>query len=228
MDEQTDFAAIKSAWMGSEKALIVRMNDDIDEGKEKTCFEGVAHLFAFTKTVLDKYIIVFNLLKLAILEGKTVIMVADVVQAYRMKYFLAKFSLRSFVLSTDMPKAQVSSILHFFQIGQFDLLIMLHTGYSKRPIIKEITNIINFDMPANYNVYKQAGLTISEDTGCVLSLPMPDKDEEIAVLGLLQRKFRKNFGKDDMLKCLPVIWPEISKSKSRVESVFNHLTSKSV
>ena len=117
MDEQTDFAAIKSAWMGSEKALIVRMNDDIDEGKEKTCFEGVAHLFAFTKTVLDKYIIVFNLLKLAILEGKTVIMVADVVQAYRMKYFLAKFSLRSFVLSTDMPKAQVSSILHFFQIG---------------------------------------------------------------------------------------------------------------
>ena len=105
---------------------------------------------------------------------------------------------------------------------------MLHTGYSKRPIIKEITNIINFDMPANYNVYKQAGLTISEDTGCVLSLPMPDKDEEIAVLGLLQRKFRKNFGKDDMLKCLPVIWPEISKSKSRVESVFNHLTSKSV
>ena len=57
---------------------------------------------------------------------------------------------------------------------------------------------------------------------------MPDKDEEVAVLSLLQRKFRKSFGKDDMLKCLPVIWPEISKSKSRVESVFNHLSNKSV
>ena len=55
--------------------------------------------------MLDKYILVFNLIKLAILDGKTVIMVNDVTQAYRMKYFLAKFSLRSFVLSTDMPKA---------------------------------------------------------------------------------------------------------------------------
>ena len=31
-----------------------------------------------------------------------------------------------------------------------------------------------------------------------------------------------------MLKCLPIIWPEISKSKSRVESVFNHLSNKAV
>ena len=83
--------------------------------------------------MLDKYILTFNLLKLAIVEGKTVIMVNDVTQAYRMKCFLAKFSLRSFVLSTDMPKAQISSILHFFNIGQFELLIMLHTGYAKRP-----------------------------------------------------------------------------------------------
>ena len=66
---------------------------------------------------MDKYILVFNLLKLAVLEGKTVIMVSDIIQAYRMKYFLAKFSLRSFVLGTDMPKAQISSILHFFNIG---------------------------------------------------------------------------------------------------------------
>lgn len=102
--------------MGTEKALIVKMNDE-DEGRDKTTFEGVVHLFAFTKTVLDKYIIVFNMLKLAILEGKTVIMVKDVTQAYRMKYFLSKFSLRAFVLGTDMPKAQVSSILHFFNIG---------------------------------------------------------------------------------------------------------------
>jgi len=102
--------------MGTEKALIVRMNDD-DTGRDKTAFEGIVHLFAFCKSTLDKYIITFNLLKLAILEGKTVILVNDVTQAYRMKYFLAKFSLRSFVLGTDMPKAQISSILHFFNIG---------------------------------------------------------------------------------------------------------------
>ena len=108
------------------------------------------------------------------------------------------------------------------------MLIMLHTGYSKRPIIKDIKNVVNFDMPANYNIYKEAGVTITEDSGCILSLAMPDKEEDITVLGLLQRKFRKNFGQDEMLKCLPVIWSEISKSKSRVESVFNHLSNRAV
>ena len=178
--------------------------------------------------MLDKYLIVFNLLKLAILEGKTEIMVNDLTQAYRIKYFLAKFSLRSFVLATDMPKAQVSSILHFFNIGQFEILVMLHSGYSKRPLIKDISNVINFDMPANYNLYKQAGQTIAEEAGCVLSLPQPEKEDDIACLGLIQRKFSKSFRSDDMLKCLPVIWPEIARSKSRVESVINHLSNKAV
>ena len=63
--------------MGTEKALIVRMNDQ-DEDREKSAYETVAHLFTFCKTVLDKYILVFNILKLAILEGKTVIMVNDI------------------------------------------------------------------------------------------------------------------------------------------------------
>ena len=105
---------------------------------------------------------------------------------------------------------------------------MLHTGYAKRPLIKDITNIINFDMPRDYNTYKQSGLTINEDSGCVLSLAVPDSDEDMNMLGHLQRKFRKSFGREDMLKCLPVIWPEISKSKSRVESVINHLSTKAV
>ena len=117
IDAQNDYAEIKTAMMGKDKALIIKMNTDEDLGKERTAFEVISHLFAFCKTVLDKYILVFNLIKLAILDGKTAIMVNDVTQAYRMKYFLAKFSLRSFVLSTDMPKAQISSILHFFNIG---------------------------------------------------------------------------------------------------------------
>ena len=74
VDEQTDFSAIKQAMMGNQKALIVRMSDDDqDEANERSSFETIAHLFTFCKTMLDKYILVFNLLKLAILEGKTVI-----------------------------------------------------------------------------------------------------------------------------------------------------------
>jgi ATP-dependent RNA helicase DDX56/DBP9 len=97
-----------------QKTLTVKMNE---ETRDKTSFESVAHLFALCKTTLDKFILMFILIKLAIIEGKTVIMVNDVIQAYRIKYFLAKFSLRSFVLAPDMPKNQISSILHFFHIG---------------------------------------------------------------------------------------------------------------
>ena len=62
---------------------------------------------------------------------------------------------------------------------------MLQKGYSKRPMIKDITNILNFDIPADYNTYKQNGLTITEETGCILNLVSPDKEEDIAALGLI-------------------------------------------
>ena len=90
-------------------------------------------------------------------EGKTLILVNDIVQAYRIKFFLQKFSLTSFVIAQDMPKNQVGSILHFYHVGQFDLLIMLHTGYADRPLVKEVNNVINFDMAPNYNGYKENG-----------------------------------------------------------------------
>ena len=77
LEEQEDHTEIKTAFFGKDKALIVKMND-ADNDREMTAFETVAHLFTFCKTTLDKYIVVFNLLKLAILEGKTVIMVKDV------------------------------------------------------------------------------------------------------------------------------------------------------
>ena len=64
--------------MGNSKALIVQMNDDDEDDRERSAFESIAHLFTFCKSMLDKYILVFNLLKLAILEGKTVIQVNDV------------------------------------------------------------------------------------------------------------------------------------------------------
>ena len=38
----------------------------------------------------------------------------------------------------------------------------------------------------------------------------------------------KNFGRSDMLKCLPILWQELSKFKSRTESVMATLSSKAV
>jgi len=98
----------------------------------------------------------FSFVKLAIVQGKTVIMCNDVIEAYRIKLFLNKFSLKAFVLAPEMPRNQIGSIIHFFHIGQFDIIVMLHTGYSQRPILKDVQSIINFDVPQTYNSYKES------------------------------------------------------------------------
>lgn len=59
-----------------------------EEESEKTDFEQVAHLYSFCKTNLDKFILLFTLVKLAIVDGKTLILVNDITQAYRIKFFL--------------------------------------------------------------------------------------------------------------------------------------------
>ena len=96
LEEQNDFKDIKQAFIGSNKALTIQMNE---EEADKTDFEQVAHLYSFCKTNLDKFILLFSLIKLAIVEGKTLILVNDIIQAYRIKFFLQKFSLTSFVIA---------------------------------------------------------------------------------------------------------------------------------
>lgn len=182
LEDQSDFKDIKNAYMGDKSALQIQLNE---VGAEMTDFEQISHLYSFCKTSLDKFILLFSLVKLAMVDGKTLILVKDITQAYRIKFFLQKFSLTSFVIAQDMAKNQVGSILHFFHIGQFNLLIMLHSGYGTRPPVKEVTNVINFDMAPNYNGYKENGMLISEDTGCILSLATPGTTDDIETLKLL-------------------------------------------
>ena len=57
------------------------------------------------------------MVKLSILDGKTVIHCNELIVAYRIKIFLNRFHLKAFVLNPDMPKQQIASIIHFFHIG---------------------------------------------------------------------------------------------------------------
>ncbi len=85
--------------------------------RKVTLFEQIEHIYCLCETQLDKFILLFALIKLAIVQGKTVVMANDVIQAYRIKLFLQRFSLKAFVLAPDMPKNQIGSVIHFFHIG---------------------------------------------------------------------------------------------------------------
>lgn len=181
-----------------------------------------------TENPLDKYILLFSFVKLAILQGKTVVMCNDIIEAYRIKLFLNKFSLKAFCLAPDMPKNQIGSIIHFFHIGQFDIIIMLHAGYSQRPILKDVQNIVNFDIPATYNSYKESAQLISEENGAVLTLYSPADEKQRETMEHLQKKVLKNYHREDFFKCVPVMWHELNRLKSRVQSVIDTLNNKNV
>ena len=64
--------------------------------------------------------------------------------------------MKAFVLSPDMAKQQIASVIHFFSIGQFDILIALNDGYkqNEEPELKELAFVVNFDLPDTYARYK--------------------------------------------------------------------------
>lgn len=202
------------------------MNHDVNQNA--SLFERISHLYAMCDTQLDKFILLFSFVKMAIIQGKTVIMCNDVVQAYRIKLFFNRFSLKSFVLAPDMPKNQIGSIIHFFHIGQFDIVVMLHSGYTNRPMLKDVSTVLNFDMPATYNLYKEASQLVGDDYGSVLTLLSPKEKEQMQQFENLQKKMVRNFAREDMLKCIPILWSELNKLKSRVETVVRTLNNKTV
>ena len=102
VEEFEEFKEIKKTFMGSDKALIIKLNHDVNQ--QISMFEKINHLYVSCDSNLDKFILLFSFIKLAIVQGKTVVLCNDVVQAYRIKLFLNRFSLKSFVLAPDMPK----------------------------------------------------------------------------------------------------------------------------
>ena len=100
--------------MGDKKALVIQINED---QRVKSRFERIEQFYIQCQSHLEKFIILFTFLKLGILEGKTVIYTNDVIQAYRIKLFLNRFAMKAFVLSPELPKNQLKSLIHFFHIG---------------------------------------------------------------------------------------------------------------
>lgn len=149
-------------------------------------------------------------------------------QAYRIKLFLNRFSIKSFVLSPDLPKNSFKSLIHYFHIGQFNVLIVLQSGYAMQPEVKCVTNVVNFDAPTKYNSYKEQGSRVDQDNGAVLTLVTPSNAEEADALALCQRKMQKAFGVANIIKCVPILWQELMKIKTRVEDVTRSLDNKTV
>jgi len=215
--------------MGSKdkaNALIIQLNED---QRQVSKFEQVNQYYILCKNNQDKFLILFAMKKLAMISGKTVIYANDIIEAYRLKFFFNRFHMKAFVLSPELAQQQTASIIHFFSIGQFDILIALNDGYNEgqEPVLTDISYVVNFDVPNSYASYKKTGSMVERSEGAIINLVSHD-DKKEEMLGAFQKKMTKAFGKEDILKCIPIVWHEIVKMKGRVEHVLSTLSNKRV
>lgn len=126
-------------------------------------------------TECEKFLILYTFLKLEILNGKTLIMTDTIEQAYKIKMFLLRFSIKGFVVNPESPKNFLKSVVHFFNIGQYSILILVNgVNLSEKLKYGDILNVVNFTMPRSWNEYKDASEHISFDNGSTLTLVYGD------------------------------------------------------
>ena len=104
---------------------ILKLNEG-DEGP------GSGRLLQFYVPIApaDKYLLVYVFLRLGLLQGKGILFVNSIDEAYRLRLFLSKFTIRAAALNSELPLTSRTHILDEFNRGIFDLLIATDEGLS--------------------------------------------------------------------------------------------------
>ncbi|XP_014238034.1 probable ATP-dependent RNA helicase DDX56 [Trichogramma pretiosum] len=130
----------------------------------------------------DKAAILYSLLKLSLVRGKTIIFVNTVDRCYKLKLFLEQFGIKSCVLNSELPAVSRCRAVSQFNNGTYEIIIAsdeksldephkIKEKKSKRKKDKEsgvargidfqfVSNVLNFDFPLDINSYiHRAGRT---------------------------------------------------------------------
>ncbi|XP_067253470.1 probable ATP-dependent RNA helicase DDX56 [Chanodichthys erythropterus] len=71
----------------------------------------------------DKFLLIYTLLKLGLVRGKTLIFVGEVTRCYRLKLFLEQFSIPACVLNSELPVQSRCHIISQFNQGFYNYII---------------------------------------------------------------------------------------------------------
>ncbi|GIY17189.1 probable ATP-dependent RNA helicase DDX56 [Caerostris darwini] len=140
----------------------------------------------------DKFVLIYSLLKLHLIQGKSLIFVSSVDRCYRLKLFLEQFGIKSCVLNSELPAACRCHAVNQFNMGIYDIIIASDERIADEPNVgpvrkkikrdKEygvsrgidfqfVSNVINFDFPPTVEAYvHRVGRTArGNDEGTALS-----------------------------------------------------------
>jgi len=118
-----DVATLKKAAL--RRAATVKLKEDAGVfGGDRDDEAGLAQYFvALRKNKSDKFLVVYVMLKLALLDGRGILFVNDLDACYRLKLFLDLFSIRAVVLNAELPLASRLHAIESYNRGFYDLLV---------------------------------------------------------------------------------------------------------
>ncbi|KAF7995772.1 hypothetical protein HCN44_006879 [Aphidius gifuensis] len=192
----------------------------------------------------DKAAILYALLKLHLIRGKSIIFVNTVDRCYKLKLFLEQFGVPTCVLNSELPASSRSRAVTQFNTGTYDVIIAsdeqaLEEPHkikqkSKRKKDKEsgvargidfqfVSNVINFDFPLDVNSYvHRAGRTArGKNQGTALSFiairerPLMEKVEE---------ELKKCYGRSNLFKTYQFKLEEVEGFRYRAKDAWRATT----
>ncbi|PKC60664.1 DEAD-domain-containing protein [Rhizophagus irregularis] len=84
--------------------------------------------YAVRCSEMDKFLLIYVILKLRLIHGKCIIFVNDIDRCYRLKLFLEQFSIKSCVLNSELPLNSRYHIVQEFNKGVYDYIIATDEG----------------------------------------------------------------------------------------------------
>ncbi|CAI2169718.1 2217_t:CDS:10 [Funneliformis geosporum] len=97
----------------------------LHEEKEET---NLLTQYAVRCSEIDKFLLIYVILKLRLIKGKCIIFVNDIDRCYRLKLFLEQFSIKSCVLNSELPLNSRYHIVQEFNKGVYDYIVATDEG----------------------------------------------------------------------------------------------------
>ena len=183
---------------------------------------------------IDKYIIVYTLLKLNLISGKVIIYTNTKSTGYRLKLFLEEFFIKTLILNYELPKATRHLTVTNF-VNSIDVLVVIdpdekesqNKDGKRHKIYKvPVSVLINFDIPTSSHVYNKRNSDVSSDINAGISLLSLVTPEEQATLNKIKNRLEK-LGKNDM-EVLALKSDQFEKFRYRCEDILKTITHRKI
>lgn len=115
-------SATLSEEIDSVKGLVLRNPAILTLSEPAAASSLLTQHFTYTSE-RDKFLLIYVLLKLKLIKGKSIIFVNDIERGYRLRLFLDQFGVKSCVVNSELPLASRYHVVEEFNRGVYDVVI---------------------------------------------------------------------------------------------------------